>query len=606
MACRSRWRNWSLICLRRIQLSAYQQAHEVANALSYFVDPVALAAAPQPAPTAAAFDEWLARQSRVPGAAPGAIPTSTQQSAFAAQQQQQQQPASQDLATQHAAAQAGQHGGWPDGWSAQQPAADQPPSYDQGYDAAAQIAAPPYSENGYFDQASQFPAAPYTNGQHFGADSQCSFCCAGRKFAFQLCRARSRRDRLCFGAAPADQANTFFQSLQSESTAFDPTAHIPGPAEQLQFPDVVQPFGAPAISAVASSVAAPEQKAMNLDQVLEPGIAVPKIRAAGKKTPARKTDSKVLLAMGGFAAVVGLIVIMIVVRATRNDKPSDDTYVTQNSTDVKTGPGKTQPPESNPKNRPPDHGATVPAKDPGSGTNTGNPATSPPAAPTDTNSGPDIKTEVVQDDGLSLWASPTAGSPLSLDYVAAGAQVIFSVRPAQIVRRPDGDQILPSFGPWGELAQGAMKQATGLELAQIDRVTAVLVDSGDGNLVPTYVIRTPEKLAAEGLLAAWGNPKATTEGSETYYQGGACLVLFARQGRGESLVHRTRGANQGHHPVGRRGASGLALYGADDPLHRWRPRFDVIVSASLFVERWQIIFLRGTCAIASAVREFLR
>jgi serine/threonine-protein kinase len=530
----------------------YQQAHEVANAVSYFVDPATLAAAPQPAPTAAAFDDWLSRQSRVPGAAPGAIPTTTSQAAFAAAQQQ--QPSGQDLAAQQAAAQAGQNGGWPDAWSAQQPAAEQPAAYDQGYDPTSQYAAPPYPGNGYPDPASQYPAnqypteqypsaqfpavqeptTEYLNGQYYGADSYAAPYAPAAGAAINYAAPAVGTPDFAAGAAPAEQANSFFQSLQSESTGFDPTAHIPGPAEQLQIPDVVQPFAGPATSPVASGVAAPGQKSFDLGRVLEPGIAVPKVRTAGKKPAARKADSKVLLAMGGFAALVGLIVILIVVKAMRNDKPVDNAYVTQNTTDTKPGPGKTQPPESNPKNRPPDHGATVPAKGPGSETNTGNsgnPATSPPAATTADSSDSNIKTEVVPDDGLSLWASPTAGRPLSLDYVAAGAQVIFSVRPSQIVRRPDGDQILPSFGPWGELAQGALKQATGLELAQIDRVTAVLVDSGDGNLAPTYVIRTPEKLAAEGLLAAWGNPKATTEGSETYYQGASVsYYLPAKEG----------------------------------------------------------------------------
>ena len=140
-------------------------------------------------------------------------------------------------------------------------------------------------------------------------------------------------------------------------------------------------------------------------------------------------------------------------RATRNDKPSDDTYVTQNSTDVKTGPGKTQPPESNPKNRPPDHGGDGAGEGPQLGNQHGQPRDFASGRSDGHQFWSRIKTEVVQDDGLSLWASPTAGSPLSLDYVAAGAQVIFSVRPAQIVRRPDGDQILPSFGPWGELSK---------------------------------------------------------------------------------------------------------------------------------------------------------
>ena len=170
-----------------------------------------------------------------------------------------------------------------------------------------------------------------------------------------------------------------------------------------------------------------------------------------------------------------------------------------------------------------------------SGTKT--PTPTPPKGPASGGSGSQsTPVQAGPDDGVSLWASPTAGNPLPLDYVASSAQLILAVRPANILHRPDGDQLLPSLGPWGDMAAHAIKDATGLELNQIDQVELVVHDSGDGKPVTTAVIRTIEKMAPEERLAAWGNPTATTDGDATYYQGPKlCYFLPAKEG-GKLLV----------------------------------------------------------------------
>ncbi|HEY2147665.1 MAG TPA: protein kinase, partial [Pirellulales bacterium] len=64
----------------------YQQAAQVAEALAHFVDPARIGAAPALAPTLPAYDQWLTGQPRVPGMAPGSIPTTLQMLTYTAAQ----------------------------------------------------------------------------------------------------------------------------------------------------------------------------------------------------------------------------------------------------------------------------------------------------------------------------------------------------------------------------------------------------------------------------------------------------------------------------------------------------------------------------------------
>ena len=113
---------------------------------------------------------------------------------------------------------------------------------------------------------------------------------------------------------------------------------------------------------------------------------------------------------------------------------------------------------------------------------------------------------------------------------------MLAIRPANIVRRADGDQILPALGPWGPDTQAMLKTLTGMDLAQIDQVIAVWHDTGNGRLTPTLVVRTLDKLATDALLPAWGNPSAAKEGDETYYQGPTWCYYMPAKEAGKLLV----------------------------------------------------------------------
>ena len=57
---------------------------------------------------------------------------------------------------------------------------------------------------------------------------------------------------------------------------------------------------------------------------------------------------------------------------------------------------------------------------------------------------------LIEDDGQTLWASPTAGPPLDLSYLPPGVQIVVAVRPEGIASHPEGDKVFDSLGPLGE------------------------------------------------------------------------------------------------------------------------------------------------------------
>jgi serine/threonine-protein kinase len=436
----------------------YPTAAQAAEALAYFVDPAAVSYVPRPLATAAAFDQWLEGQPRVPGIAPGAIPTASNLAAYALAQ-----------------------------YAAAQEAAGQ----NVPQNTALQNTASQYVAESAAPQEYLAPAATQAP----------------------------------FQQETAEPSSSFFDSIQPDAPSF-------GPSEI--------PESAPAAEVAASSAGS---TGLDLDAILDatPHSARSKTRRPASSAP-KATLSPILLAgLGlGLAAVLVIVGVFVAKAINGGGSPDDGTRVAYETPEggtsstgngandpSKTSSDTTDPAQGNPKAPP------IESRPNGSTPNDSRL----PKAPAAGGSGSDkIPVQTVADDGVSLWASPTAGNPLPLDYVASGAQLILAVRPANIVRRPEGDQLLPSLGPWGDMAAHALKDATGLDLNQIDQVLLVVHDSGDGHPVSTAIIRTLDKIAADERMPAWGKPTATTDGNATYYQGPKLAYYLPAKEGGKLLV----------------------------------------------------------------------
>ena len=78
---------------------------------------------------------------------------------------------------------------------------------------------------------------------------------------------------------------------------------------------------------------------------------------------------------------------------------------------------------------------------------------------------------LVDDDGKSLWVSPTEGKPTPLTHIPSGTQMLLHLRPAEILAHPEGEKIVAALGPWGISAIETLETDTGIELKDV-RVAA--------------------------------------------------------------------------------------------------------------------------------------
>ena len=565
----------------------YPQACQVAEGLAYFVDPAVANAPPPTQPTLPAYDEWLQQQSRVPGIAPGTIPTALQMAAYtggqfsggqfsggqypggqysaadysAAQQAAEQQAAAQQAAAQQAALQsngAGQQSPGENGYPAQSANL----SYGNGQFAAP--AAPVY-----FDPAANAPPRPESFAApapeplaYIPADPQRQQFDFGR---VDLSSAGSRAttenmlDNLAARSAPSPAAS---------SAGLNPTppnfaaARVAGPAttgsaatgSAVSGPATAGPAttGPATIGIDADGIDFSTQQALDegavatapalreLDAFIASTPKTSRPKHVGTRRPTRRTD---LLTFGIIGGALGVAVIVGVVMVLHMNGPRNPSN--ENLAGLTNPPGQGSEPGSAaaggasggsasttatgtkpiPKPRPVGPSGDLP------------PDSKKPARTNFIDTPPRSElSRAVADDGKSLWASPTSGPPLSMKYVASGAQVVLAIRPANIVRRPDGDQIVPALGPWGPSAELLLKTLSGRDLGQIDQVMAVWHDPGNGQLTPTLIVRTQEKLEPAALLPAWGNPAAVKQGGETFYQGPVwCYYLPAKE-EGKCLV----------------------------------------------------------------------
>jgi hypothetical protein len=149
--------------------------------------------------------------------------------------------------------------------------------------------------------------------------------------------------------------------------------------------------------------------------------------------------------------------------------------------------------------------------------------------------------EPLEDDGEMLWASPTHGEPLSLEYVPGGAQILLIARLSNIVRSNEGQRVLQALGSDFQGAYGDWQAAAGVRAENVD--TVALGFYGNDGQFPriSLLIQLRDRQPMESLLHAWGDPQPVTVGSSTFYAGSnwAYAVPAGREGSVFVMGHRT-------------------------------------------------------------------
>ncbi len=226
---------------------------------------------------------------------------------------------------------------------------------------------------------------------------------------------------------------------------------------------------------------------------------------AERAAPARRKNNMILLAAGlGGAALFALVVVIVLVVANMSGPPAEETA----GNGDKTGDTKTAGSSSNSSsNGGKSSGTSGTDKTDGGGTST--------QGSSGTESPP--RQMVVPDDGALLWASPTQGSPLSLEYVPPGGQVFIVVRPADMLATAEGERVFDALGPDFAALRTQWEREAGVQLQDVEQAIVVLYANGGMMPRTSVVVRLRE--AAELPLAAWGQPQRSGEGDMAYYVG---------------------------------------------------------------------------------------
>jgi hypothetical protein len=125
--------------------------------------------------------------------------------------------------------------------------------------------------------------------------------------------------------------------------------------------------------------------------------------------------------------------------------------------------------------------------------------------------------EVVDDPkGELLWASPTAGKPLSLAYIPAGTQCLFHLRPALLASHPEGERVLAALGPWGQSILAQLKSTLNAELADVNSLLVAVIVTPDGKLDASLRAEFVTPLTDDALATKFPTSQSTKHGEHAY------------------------------------------------------------------------------------------
>ena len=126
--------------------------------------------------------------------------------------------------------------------------------------------------------------------------------------------------------------------------------------------------------------------------------------------------------------------------------------------------------------------------------------------------------EQVVDDpkGELLWASPTAGEPLSLAYIPAGTQCLIHLRPALIATHPEGERVLAALGPWGKSMLEQLGATLNVQLAEINSLLVAVIITPDGKLDASLRAELATPLTDDALAASFPSSRLTKDHEHTY------------------------------------------------------------------------------------------
>ncbi len=105
----------------------------------------------------------------------------------------------------------------------------------------------------------------------------------------------------------------------------------------------------------------------------------------------------------------------------------------------------------------------------------------------------------IEDDGQTLWRSPTAGEPIELDYSPPAAQFFLIARPSDMLKCKEGPAVLKALGPLNDQVEALFEQLQ-IPLTKIDQLIVALTPQDVGAPRVTMIARFNSKPTVTDLL----------------------------------------------------------------------------------------------------------
>lgn len=152
------------------------------------------------------------------------------------------------------------------------------------------------------------------------------------------------------------------------------------------------------------------------------------------------------------------------------------------------------------------------------------------AAPAATN-----ESNLVDDDGKTLWASPTTGAPLDLAYLPPGSQIIVAMRPAELVKHGEGAKVLAALGPLGQRAIQYLEEAIVLRFGDIQSLLVSCQATSNGEWQMAFVAHAVTPVSLEPLTKLSGATSQSHAGKK-YLLVGERAYYVPEERKGQILV----------------------------------------------------------------------
>ena len=149
---------------------------------------------------------------------------------------------------------------------------------------------------------------------------------------------------------------------------------------------------------------------------------------------------------------------------------------------------------------------------------------------TSTDLATDEEVLLIDDDGETLWASPTKGQPIDLAWTPPGAQLFISIKVANLLATEHGLSILQAFGPEISATLSAFESTTGIGFDKVDHlVLSWLEDEQGQGTTPSIVIHLTEALDRATRSGLLGDPDSEETEHGMIFQVGSFSALIPEE-----------------------------------------------------------------------------